>query len=384
MKECYLDNCATTRVDDEVLSLMETLFIKEYGNPSSMHYRGFGAEKYMKGSASVIARALGVSEKNIIFTSGGTESDNMAILGTALSHEHSGRHIITTAIEHPAVREPVKFLEKRGWRVSILHVDSNGVIDPGELEQELGEDTVLVSIMHVNNETGALQPVEEAGKLIRKKAPACLFHVDDVQAFGKIPLFPSRCGIDFLSASSHKIHGPKGTGLLYFSDRAVFSPLILGGGQMGGRRSGTENVPGIAGFARAAKLMYEGVETNMEHFRQLRKRLTEGAEEIGGIRVNGALESTAPYIVSMTLPGIRAEVFLHAMEEKGICVSAGSACSSNKPRASETLKAMGLEGPDLESTVRFSFSKYTTCEEIDYTLDVMRQTVPVLSRFRRH
>ncbi len=396
--ECYLDNSATTRVNPQVIDLMNTLFDKEYGNPSSLHKKGFTAEKYLRSSREILAGILLASPENILFTSGGTESNNMAILGTALRHSHTKRHMITTVIEHPSVSAPMKFLESRGFRITRLGVDKDGIIDLQELEEALEEETILVSIMHVNNETGSVEPVKEAGELIRRKAPSCLFHVDDIQGFGKLPLIPRSCGIDFLSASSHKLHGPKGTGLLYRSERASFSPIVFGGGQMDGMRSGTENVPGIAGFARAAKLICQDLEDHVSHVKAVKQRFLDGIASIGSaggagstggtaapapLQLNCSPEKTSPFIASVTAAGIRSEVLLHALEEKGIYISAGSACSSNKPRSSATLKAIGLTGDDLESTVRFSFSIHTTFEEIDYTIDTLRELIPSLSRFKR-
>ncbi len=382
--QAYLDNSATTKVDPEVMRIMEKVFLEDYGNPSSLHKMGFEAEGYVRAAVDSFSKLLKCSRKNIIFTSGGTESDNTAIIGTALFKESRGKHMITTTIEHPAVSEAFKFLEKRGWEIERLSVDENGYADPEELKANLREDTVLVSVMHVNNEIGTIEPVEEMGRIIKENAPECFFHVDDIQGFGKLKLYPGASGIDFLSVSSHKIHGPKGVGLNYISDRAShIPPMMMGGGQQDGMRSGTVNVPGIAGFARAAELMYEGMEENAGKLKELRSYFINAVSDIPDIKVNGP-EDACPNIVSLTVRGIRAEVLLHALEDKDIFISAGSACSSNKAkRSSPTLEGIGLSGDDQGSTVRFSFGRYTIKKELEYTVEMMRELIPMLRRFKR-
>ncbi len=381
--EAYLDNAATTRVEPEVVELMDKIYKEDYGNSSSLHKLGYIAEQYVNDALNVFSGTLKWKRKNVIFTSGGTESNNTAIFGATLFRESRGKHIITTAVEHSSVAEPFNVLEKRGWEVERLSVDAEGVIDLNELEGKLRSDTVLVSIMHVNNETGAVQPVMEAGKIIREKSPDCLFHVDDIQGFGKIKLDTRNAGIDFLSVSSHKIHGPKGVGLLYVSDIAShIPPLMYGGGQQNGMRSGTINVPGIAGFGKAASLMYEDIDGNYARIKELRDHFTEEIQKLPDIKVNGG-EKISPYIVSLTVKGVRAEVLLHALEDRGVYVSAGSACSSHKKHLSPTLLSMGLTEKEAEETIRFSFNRHTTDAELKYACECLSETVPELRRFKR-
>ena len=378
-----MDNSATTRTDDAVVELMDRIYREDYGNPSSLHKIGYRAEQYVNDALDTFSSILQCKRKNIVFTSGGTESNNTAIIGTALFKESRGKHIITSVTEHPSVLEPVRTLEKRGWEVEFLNVDSEGHVDPDELRSKIRKDTVLVSLMHVNNEIGSITPVSEMGKVIHEANPECFFHVDDVQGFGKIGLKMKDSHIDFLSASSHKIHGPKGSGLLYMSDRAVhISPYIMGGGQQGGMRSGTLNVPGIAGFAKAAELIYKDIEENHSRAKEIREYFVTEAEKMEGVRANGSAEGS-PYILSLSVKGIRAEVLLHALEEKGVYISAGSACSSHKKKVSDTLKGIGLTDDDAGSTVRFSFSVHTDMKEAEYCIECLNEVIPGLRRFRR-
>lgn len=383
-KEIYLDNSATTKCFDEVIDMMDKLMGIDYGNPSSMHIKGFEAENYLKEARQIFADILKVKEKEIIFTSGGSESDNLAIVGAALANERRGKHIITTKIEHPAVSACMKSLEESGFSVDYLGVDSNGIISLEELREKLRDDTILVSIMHVNNEIGAIEPIEEAAKIIKDYNQSIIFHVDDIQGFGKIKIYPSRIGIDLLSISGHKIHGPKGTGVLYASSKVKLSPLILGGGQQGGMRSGTENVPGYASMALAAKMIYKDIDAHTNRLYELRDYFVSRAKEIEGVSINGGgKEIVAPHIVSLTLFGVRSEVLLHSLEDRKIYVSAGSACSSHKRAPSPTLSGIGLDASGLESTVRFSFSINTTKEEIDSAIDTLSEIAPVLTKYRR-
>lgn len=382
--EIYLDNSATTRVIKPVADRVAEMMLTEYGNPSSMHLLGVKAERVLREARETIASTLRVNEKEIFFTSGGTESDNLAILGVAEANKRKGRHIITTKIEHAAILQCMKYLESQDYEVTYLSTDSEGVISLDELKAAMREDTILVSIMAVNNEIGAVEPIEEAGKLIKEINPDTYFHVDAVQAYGKIRLAPKRMKIDLLSVSGHKIHGPKGVGFLYISDKVKIRPQILGGGQQKGMRSGTDNVPGIAGLAVAAKETIDSMEDNVAKMYELRKSFTESLSEIENVRINGPENGAgAPHIVSLSVKGVRAEVLLHALEEKGIYVSAGSACSSNKPAVSETLKSIGLDKDLLGSTIRFSFSSFTTKEELDETVKALKELLPVLRKFVR-
>ena len=541
--EVYFDNSATTRCYDSVKDIVVKAMTEDFGNPSAMHLKGVEAEKYIKSSAESLARLLKVQEKEILFTSGGTESDNLALIGAAFANKRSGNHIITTSVEHPAVSQPALFLQEQGFEVTYLPVDSRGVVkmdalkavlredtilvsvmyvnnevgavmpveeiaalvhekspkalfhvdaiqafgkyriypkkmgidllsvsghkihgpkgvgflyinekakiqpqilgggqqggmrsgtdnvpgiaglgaaaveiyknleevsQPALFLQEQGfevtylpvdsrgvvkmdalkavlrEDTILVSVMYVNNEVGAVMPVEEIAALVHEKSPKALFHVDAIQAFGKYRIYPKKMGIDLLSVSGHKIHGPKGVGFLYINEKAKIQPQILGGGQQGGMRSGTDNVPGIAGLGAAAVEIYKNLEENVENMYRLKEHIAQGLEKIGDIRINGMdLREGAPQILSISVMGVRSEVLLHSLEERGIYVSAGSACSSHKRKPSATLAAMGMSKDQIESTVRLSFCEENTIEEADYFLQVMGELVPMLRRYSR-
>lgn len=382
--EAYLDNSATTCCYPAVVDMVVKTMAEDYGNPSAMHTKGVEAEKYVKESAKILAQLLKVTEKEILFTSGGTESDNLAIIGGVMANRRSGNHIITTAVEHPAVARPVEFLQEQGFEVTILPVDERGVVKMDALEEALRPDTIFVSVMYVNNEVGAVMPIEEIGKLVHQKSPKALFHVDAIQGFGKYRIYPKKSGIDLLSVSGHKIHGPKGVGFLYINEKAKVIPQILGGGQQGGMRSGTDNVPGIAGLGVAAKEIYKNFDADIEHLYQLKERMAEGLSKMENISINGmALREGAPQILSISVHGIRSEVLLHTLEERGIYISAGSACSSHKRKASATLSAMGMPAAQIENTVRISFSEENTFEEVDYCLQVMNEVVPMLRRYSR-
>jgi len=383
--EVYLDNSATTRAFPEVAELMTKIMLEDYGNPSSMHFKGMQSEQYVKRAKEQIAKVLKVSEKEIIFTSGGTEADNLALIGAAMANRRSGMHLITTRIEHPAVLRTMEYLEQQGFRVTYLPVDATGRVRPESLQKSIRPDTILVSVMHTNNEIGAVEPVAEIGALIKKINPRTLFHVDAVQGFGKFRILPKRMYIDMLSVSGHKIHGPKGIGFLYAGEKVKLHPIVFGGGQQNGMRSGTENVPAIAGLGLASRKIYENLEEDNERMYRLRERLIEGVSDIGNVQINGCPgREGAPHVASISFRGVRSEVLLHALEDRGICVSAGSACAAKHPRPSETLKAIGVERPLLESTLRFSLSLFTTEEEIVYTLHTLHEIVPVLRKYSRY
>ncbi len=385
--EVYLDNAATTRAFDSVENIMMKTLCMDYGNPSSMHKKGIDAEKYIRQAREIIAKSLKADSKEIIFTSGGTESNNMAVIGTAYANKRAGSHIITTKIEHPSVHNPLKFLEENGFRVSYIPVGGNGKILMEELLDAVSEDTILVSVMYVNNEIGSVQNISEISRRIKEKNPGLLFHVDAVQAFGKYRIYPKRESIDLLSISGHKIHGPKGSGVLFVRDKVKINPILFGGGQQKGMRSGTENVPAIAGIGQAVHDIYEDHEQKRAALFRLKRAFMEEISQLEGITVNGlgtALEEAAPHIVSVSFAGIRSEVLLHALEGKGIYVSSGSACASNHLQPSKTLEAIGLKRDLLDSTLRFSFSVFTTMEEIEYTADMLRELVPVLRKYSRH
>lgn len=384
--EAYLDNSATTRCLESVKDIVVKTMMEDYGNPSSKHLRGVKAEQYIKESREAIAKTMKVNEKEIFFTSGGTESNNWAIIGAAMANKRAGMHVITTAIEHPAVIQPMQYLAEQGFRISYIPVGRDGKTDLDALEKAICDETILISAMYVNNEVGAVQPLEEISALIKKKKPGILFHVDAIQAYGKYRILPKKMGIDMLSVSAHKIHGPKGVGFLYVNEKVKIKPLILGGGQQKGMRSGTDNVPGIAGLGMAAKEAYTGFEEKVSHLYRLKELFANGVREIPDTVINspdGVLG--APQIVSVSFRGIRSEVLLHSLEEKEIYVSSGSACSSNKKLPISTvLKEIGLEKDLLDTTVRFSFSHFTTEEEIAYCLEELKKIVPVLRKYSRH
>lgn len=382
--EVYLDNSATTRCFDEVAELMTRIMCEDYGNPSSLHRKGVQAEQYIRYSKEMIAKNLKVNKEEILFTSGGTESDNLAIRGCAYANCRAGRHLITTQIEHPAVLRTMQHLEEEGFRVTYLPVDEKGCIRLEDLQRAVTGETILVSIMHTNNEIGSLQPIAEAGALIKRMNPKILFHVDAVQGYGKCRIYPKKLFIDLMSVSAHKIHGPKGIGFLYVDEKVKIKPIVFGGGQQGGLRSGTEAVPLAAGMAKAVELLYSNFDEEIEKLYALKEAFAEGVQKIEGVTINGHEgREGAPHIVSVSVRGVRSEVLLHALEDKGIYVSAGSACSAHKPQPSATLQAIGIDKELLSSTIRFSFSVFTTGEEIDYTLQTMYDIIPMLRRYTR-
>lgn len=382
--EAYLDNSATTRCLECVTEKMVRVMRTDYGNPSSLHKKGVEAEHYIKEAKTFFAENLKVQEKELYFTSGGTESNNLAVIGAALANQRAGKHLITTAIEHPSVLNVMKYLETCGFRVTYLPVDKNGIVSFDALRDAVSQETILLSVMYVNNEIGSVQPIKEIAQTVRMQNPRVLFHVDAIQAYGKYRIYPKKEGIDLLSVSGHKIHGPKGSGLLYVSEKAKIRPILFGGEQQKGIRSGTENVPGIAGIAEAAKECYKDLEEKADRMYRLKEKLITGAERLDGVTVNGRTgRDSAPHIVSLSFAGVKSEVLLHALEEKGIYVSAGSACSSNKPSVSQTLQAIGLEKGLLGSTLRFSLSFETTEEEIAYCLEGLKEVLPMLRKYVR-
>ena len=383
--EAYLDNSATTVVAEEVKDIMIKAMCEDYGNPSSLHLKGVEAEKYIRTAKEIISKNLKVEEKEIIFTSGGTESNNLAIIGSATANKRAGNHIITSCFEHPSVLSTMEFLKEHGYRITYLPVDKDGIVDMEALKNELCEDTILVSIMYVNNEIGAVEPVNEISKIVKEYNPNIIFHVDAIQSFGKYVINPKKTGIDLLSVSGHKINGPKGSGFLYASGKIKLNPIIYGGGQQKGMRSGTENVPAIAGLGEAVKLCYKDFNEKIEKLIVIKDYFIDEISVIENIKINSkkGMEG-APHIVSVSFIGVRSEVMLHTLEERNIYVSAGSACSSNKQKnVSATLKGIGLKPEEIDSTIRFSFSYDTTKEEIDYTIDVIKENISVLRKFIR-
>ena len=380
----YFDNSASTKVADSVIEVMIKTMREDYGNPSAKHMMGVVAEKYVKEATRMIAKTLKVEEKEILFTSGGTESNNIALIGGALANQRRGKHIISTAIEHPAVYEPLGKLVELGFEVTILPVDSAGHICLEELKNAIREDTIIVSTMYVNNEVGAVEPVEEIAKIVHEKNPDCLYHVDAIQGYGKYKIQPKKQGIDLMSVSGHKLHGPKGVGFLYIQKDAKVNPILFGGGQQRGMRSGTINVPGIAGMGEAARLAYEHFDEKIEKMIAIKDYLMDQLEKMEGIHLNSFRGTqSAPHILSVSVQGVRAEVLLHALEDREIYVSSGSACSSNHPGISGTLKGIGLEDEFLDSTVRISLCSENTLEEADYFLGTLKELLPMLRRFTR-
>lgn len=381
--EAYFDNSATTRVFDCVKDAVVNAMTVDYGNAAARHMKGVEAERLIKEARAEIAKSLKVQEKEILFTSGGTESNNTALLGAAFANQRAGKHLITTGVEHASIYNTMEFLREQGFEITYLPVDSYGCISLEELAQAVREDTILVSVMYVNNEIGAVEPVEEISKVIKAKNPKTLFHVDAIQAYGKYVIRPKKQGIDLLSVSGHKIHGPKGVGFLYIDEKAKVRPILFGGGQQKGMRSGTENVPGCAGLGAAVREVYRDHEAKIEKLYQIRERLIAGLKELPGVTINGHEgRENAPQIVSASFEGVRSEVLLHALEDRGVYVSSGSACSVNHPGVSGTLKGIGVKKELLDSTIRFSFGLFNEPEEADYCLEVLRELLPVLRRYR--
>lgn len=382
--EIYLDNSATTRPYDDVIDIMMKVYREDYGNPSSKHYKGVDSEKYVKEAREIIAKSLKASAREILFTSGGTESDNTALIGCAMAGKRRGNHIITTKIEHPAILETTEYLKKQGFDITYLNVDKQGVVDLEQLKNSLTHETIIVSVMHTNNEIGSVQPLEEIGKIIKAFDKDILFHVDAVQGYGKFNIVPKKANIDLMSVSGHKIHGPKGIGFLYIKEGTKILPYIMGGGQQGGMRSGTENVPAIAGMAQAVKNIYENLEEDRQRMYELRDQVIDGVSSIEGVQINGMPERQgAPHIISISVKNVRAEVLLHSLEEKNIYVSSGSACASNKNTVSDTLRAIGLDKEYLDSTIRVSLSVFNTKEDIEALVSALKDIIPELRKYTR-
>ncbi len=380
----YLDNSSTTKPYGEVVDVMTKVLREDFGNPSSLHWLGVTAEKYVKTARKTFAKSIGASEDEVYFTSCGTESDNTALLEGALSRKARGKKVITTKVEHPAVLEPAARLEAMGFEVEYIGVDDKCRLDIKQLKDAITEDTVMISVMAVNNETGTVMPLKEIADIKNRfnKEHGCdiLLHTDAVQAYGKIPI--NLNGIDMMSVSGHKIHGPKGIGGLYIRKGVSVPPYLIGGGQEKNMRSGTENTAGIAGFGRAIDISYENFSKRVTAMTEARNRLLEGIRaEIKDIVVNSPQDQWAgPSVLSISFIGTRGEVLLHTLEQDGIFVSTGSACSSNKKGQSHVLQSMGLSQKAIEGTVRFSFSEFNTIEEMDFVTEKVKQAV---NKFRK-
>ena len=382
MAEVYLDNCATTQVHSEVAKLMMTALREDYGNPSSAHRRGQVAEQMVKRARRQVADILRVKAGEIHFTSGGTESNNWALMGTAITLAKQGKRLVTTQVEHPSVLEVFRHLEDQGFQVIYVPVDEYGLIKLGELATALSSDTILVSTMHVNNEVGAVMPLAEVSQLLKERAAQAVWHVDAVQSFGRLPLFPRELGIDLVSISGHKIQGPKGAGALFVRSGLGLKPLLYGGGQEDGYRSGTENVPGIVGLGLAAELMWAQRESVTQHWLKLKDRLCRQLmKDIPDVFINGPQgQAAAAHILNLSFSGLKGEVLLHALEDKGIYVATGAACSSRRAPGSHVLAAMGLPPWRRDGAIRLSFYSGNTMDEIDYTARCLGEIVPQLRR----
>ncbi|MDF2819593.1 MAG: cysteine desulfurase [Clostridiales bacterium] len=381
--QVYFDNAATTKPTKQVIDKMIQVYSDDYGNTSSLHTKGIEAENHIKESRFGIAKLLKVEEKELYFTSGGTESNNTAIFGAAYANQRMGKHIITTSIEHASVTNVLLQLEKEGFEITFLTVDEKGLISLNELEKSIRSDTILVSTIYVNNEIGIVQDVERIGKLIKRVNPKTLYHVDAVQAYGKLNIYPNKQNIDLLSASSHKIHGPKGVGLLFVKEKTKLRPLIFGGDHQRGMRSGTENTPGVVGFYVATNNMYSNIALITDKLKEIKLYFLDRIKEIEDIQINSDVSLTAPHIVSISFKDIKSEVLLHALETKGIYISTGSACSSNKPGKSSTISAIGVDKIFADGTIRFSFCMDNTLEEVDYCIDTLKQELSILRKYTR-
>lgn len=382
MIDIYLDNSSTTRPYPEVVDLMSTVLLETYGNPSSLHDKGLAAELLIRNARKQIAALINRHEEEIIFTSGGTEANNLAIKGVSYRNSQRGKHLICSSIEHSSVLNSFRLLEREGFKVSFMAVNSRGFVDPGEVNKLVRNDTILVSIMHVNNEIGSTQPLREIGRQIKAVKPDILFHVDAVQSFTRLPLILEEWKADLASFSSHKIHGPKGTGCLWIRKGTKLQPLFDGGEQERGLRSGTENVAAIAGFGLAAKLSAENQKQKMSDVNSLKKTFINKIQDSGiHYLINGPLpEEGAPHIINLSFPGLKSEILLHALEEKGIYVSAGSACHSRHPEPSHVLKAIGLDRQTLEGALRFSFSIFNNEEEV---ITAAEETIKIVSHLQK-
>jgi len=380
--EIYLDNSATTRVLPEAAAAMVKTMIEEYGNPSSLHGKGVKSERLLTHARRQVGTLLGVEAGEIFFTSGGTEANNWAIRGTASQRQGRGKHIITTQIEHPSVLASCQLLEGEGFEITYLPVNQEGLVSAKDLRTAIRKDTILVSIIHANNEVGTIQPIEAFGQIIKEFAPRALFHVDGVQSFGKVSIPMREAKIDLLSITAHKIHGPKGSGALYIKQGVVIKPLLVGGEQEGQRRGGTENLPGIVGFGLAAEKAGKSIE-KLAQIANLKKYFLTCFRDFKGIHLNGPEEKGLPYILNLWFDGVdRAEVLLHMLEEEGLYVSTGSACHSKRDNPSHVLKAMGKKGEALYGAIRISLSVFTDKQELASAAEIIKEKVAEYREFK--
>ncbi len=383
--EIYLDNGATTKPTPDVVARMTEVLTQAYGNPSSLHRKGQEAEQYVKKARSIIAEALHVPPESLYFTSGATESTNTALLGVT-ARAGKRRHILAARGEHPATGDTLKRIAEQGFELEWFDLDPQGRIRIESLQAKVRPETCLVTCLHVNNETGVIQPIHQMGRIIHETAPQCCFHVDAVQSFGKLPIDPIAWEIDLMSTSAHKIHGPKGIGFLYVRKGLYIPPLLTGGGQERKLRSGTENVPGIVGYGQAVQEAYEDMEGHAAHMQGLKElAYTQLTARIPGIKVNGApVGETAPHVLNLRIQDVRSEVLLHTLEDYGIYVSSGSACASNKPEEkSPALSALGMDARAIDESLRITFSRYNTEAEVMTFVQTMESVIPMLRRFKR-
>jgi cysteine desulfurase len=380
-KEIYLDNCATTRPYDRVIEYMSLINKENYGNPSSLHTKGVNAWRIIKEARETIAKSVSVLPKDIYFTSGGTESNNLAILGYLKANPRKGNHIITTKIEHPSVLRVFEYLENEGYKVDYINVDKDGIILLDMLEDKISKETALISIMYVNNEVGSIQPIEDIAKIRNTSNKDTVLHIDAVQAYGKMGIDPNRLGVDLMTISSHKIHGPKGVGALYLKKGTKIKPIILGGEQELSLRSGTENVSGIGGFGLASKIIHENIDENLKKVLNVKECFIKLLEEFLGVNEFRILtpKRSTPYIVNVSFKNIKAEVLLHHLSERNIFVSNGAACSSRKNKYSHVLKAMGIRFKEIEGAIRFSFSAENEERDIKKVVEVLKEILPVIN-----
>lgn len=370
----YFDNSATTKPYKEVLESFIKVSSEYFGNPSSLHEFGGKAERLLMQAREQIAHLLNVKHNEVYFTSGGTESNNLAIKGTALMHRKRGRHIITTGLEHASVKEAMDQLKELGCSISIIAPDKNGIVHAEDIEKEITPETILVSVMHVNNEIGSIQPIKKIGEMLKKHSRV-LFHVDNVQGIGKVPLDLYQSSVDLCTISAHKFHGLKGNGVLFIRDGLRLSPLLSGGNQEWKMRSGTENVAGIVAMAKALRLTINNMERRLSQIISIKRYIFEEMNKIEGITVHTPEKNSAPHIVNFSIEGFKAEVFVHALGERGIYISTTSACSSKKAAASSTLMAMGIPEKDAKSAVRISLSYDNTMEEAEVFIEAVKETV---------
>lgn len=372
--EIYLDNSATTKPYKEVVDKMVYALTTDYANPSSLHRKGIEVEKNIKAIRQDIARTIGAKDKEIYFTSGGTESNNAIIRGVANLYKKRKNHIISTEIEHPSVLNTLKDLEEDGFEVTYLKVDKEGKIDIDDLKNAIKPSTILITIMHVNNEIGSIQPIEDIGKYLKSLSDKIYLHVDAVQSYSKINFKPSRYNIDFMSVSGHKLHGPKGIGFMYIKENNRLKPILTGGGQEIGIRSGTENVPGIYGIGEAVRILNKDLNKTIDKITELKNLLKEEIiNNIEDIKVNSP-EDGVCHILNVSFKDVRGEVLLHYLEQKGVYVSTGSACSSKK-KGSHVLNAIGLTPNEIEGAIRFSLSDLNTKDEILEVVKILKESV---------